>query len=157
MKKSVIVLFLIILVLMCSCKTEPEPDDEVGKVAGAGVLASTQMMTEYTEKGSYKGVAEVDTDNMICFYFSNATASVNLSELDASMGTHTITVSGEAVFNYESYPATYPFSVSYNIEFIFAGATHTLELKGRATGVSTRSFSLLKVDGKTYNPAILND
>ena len=151
-----IVLILIALLLVCSCKNEPEPNHEVEKIAGAGVLASVDIISQYSETGSYTGVSLKTTDNTACFSFTNATVSTDLSSIDASMGTHTIKVNGEVVYTYEAYPATYPFSLSYNISFSYAGSNHTLELKGRATGVSTQSFSLLKVDGKSYDPSVMN-
>ena len=151
-----IVLILVALVLVCSCKSEPEMTKDVERVASVGLVSSSSIVDRYAETGSYTGVSHRVGDNAICYTLSNASITIDLSSIEATMGTHTITVSGEIVYDYEAYSATYAYSVSYNVRFAYAGKDHTLEIKGRWTGVSSTKVSLLKVDGTSYDPSFMN-
>ena len=155
-RRIVIILIFVAIALICSCKSEPELSGEADRVASVGLVASSSILDKYSETGSYSGVSMRVSGNTICYSLSDASITIDLSIVEASMGTHTIKVDGEVVYTYEAYPATYPYSVSYNIRFTYAGKNHTLEIKGKWTGVSSTTVSLLKVDGKSYDPSSLN-
>lgn len=150
---TVIVLILVALLLVCSCKSEPELTETEEKTAAVGIYSAGAIIEQYIENGSYTGVSVKLSDDKTTgvFSFKNASVSVNLSSLDATWGTQTITVNGEVVMKYEAYPAEYPRSMTFNVSYVFGGKTHTLEVKDRETGVSSEQITFFKFDGKEYD------
>ena len=154
---TVLLIILFSLFVVCSCKQEPDLTEEAEKIATVGLRSSIEIMNVYNETGSYTGVSTRISGSTICFSFSNASITLDFSDMDSSIGIQTVKVNGEVVFSYEALPATYPYSVTYNLSYTYAGKNHTLEIKGRFTGVSSSTVSLLKVDGKSYDPSILEN
>ncbi len=150
---SIVLVILIAIVSLCSCKSEPELSKEEDKTAAVGIYASAAAMAEYADKGSYAGISvKVSDDKSVAvFSLDNVSISTNLSGIDASWGTQTITVGGEVVMKYEAPPAEYPRSMTFNLVYSFGGKNHTLELKERETGVSSATITFFKFDGKEYD------
>lgn len=150
-KTLAIILILLSLFLVCSCKTEPEVSGEAEITLKVGVSAFADIITKWQEDGSYPGLNVVLGDNYVMVLnFTNCSTTLDLSSVDPSLGTKTVTINGQVSYKYEEYPEAYPVTMTYNISFQFGGAPHTLEANIRATGVSTMKATNIKIDGKKY-------
>lgn len=153
---SVVLLVIFALFAVCSCNNEPSIPKDKENLAAVGVKAAMDIIEEYTGEGSYPGVSVIAGDNYtVAFKYDDASITESFAEIDSSFGTHTVKVNGEVVMAYEAYPSSYPCSVSVNISFVFGGSNHTLEFKAKYTGVSSFKASLLKLDGKSYDPSTI--
>ena len=153
MKSKTIAIIMILLasIMVCSCNMDPEISGDAEKTLRVGMGAVEYIMNKYQTDGSYPGLNIVAGDNYVMVLnFSNCSATLDLSAIDPSLGTKTVVVNGQVSYKFEAYPESYPSTMTFNISFSYGGSFHTLEMKVRATGVSSMSATNIKVDGKKY-------
>lgn len=146
--KKACYLVLILVCLLVSCTQEPPVlTNEADCIAAVGIHAVNEIIKDGNLKGYTKTILErANYHNM-----SNVSITVDLGSINSKWGTQTVVVSGQLSVVYdEEYPSEYPRTTTYNISYSYMGVKHTLELKIRATGISSSQYNVLKVDGVEY-------
>lgn len=148
------------LLFFVACNSDPSPgssllpetNSEVKRIVLIGINSALDAMEKYDYYGSYSGMTKSLGTDTVVYHYSHVVDNVDLSMVDTSLGTKTVTMSGQVSFKFDNLPSSYPCTIEYNISFEIMGSSHTLEQRKKSTGVSSQTVSYLKVDGVQYNP-----